>query len=87
MVPAMHKSEPIFRNVSRVRFAIGGIVRVCRLIDQTGASQFLGLQGKIEYFEYSCGCGQSYPHDPMIGVRFANSEVEEFWSEELENVR
>lgn len=34
--------------------------------------------------EYNCGCGQTFPGDPMIGVRFGTLPMSEFWSEELE---
>jgi hypothetical protein len=87
LATTVRKGGYIFQNVRGVRFSIGENVRVCQLVDQTGASQFLGARGTIQYFEYRCGCGQSYPHDPMIGVRFSNGEVEEFWSEELETAR
>lgn len=71
-------------NVRGCRFRIGQVVRVCQIVDETAPKRFLQRLGIVEHFEYSCGCGQSYPHDPMIGVRFANGELEEFWSEELD---
>lgn len=43
----------------------------------------VGKTGRVEYLEYSCGCGQRYPADPMIGVRFTDGSFEEFWREEL----
>jgi len=46
-------------------------------------SKYIGLEGTVEYLEYSCGCGQLYPSDPMIGVRFQDGRIEEFWHEEL----
>lgn len=77
------KRAPIRHNVIGAPFQVGEVVRVCSLVDETGLREFLGSSGAIEYFEYSCGCGQSFPRDPMIGVRFANGKVEEFWPEEL----
>lgn len=52
--------------------------------DETFNYAFLGKQGKVEHFEYDCGCGQTFPNDPMIGVRFADNKVAEFWKEELQ---
>lgn len=46
-------------------------------------SYMIGKRGVVEHLEYSCGCGQSYPEDPMIGVRFADGSLHEFWREEL----
>jgi hypothetical protein len=80
----MRESRPIRSNVKGAPFAIGQSVRVSQLVDETGRAKFLGLEGKVEHFEYSCGCGQTYPCDPMIGVRFLNGDLDEFWPEELE---
>jgi hypothetical protein len=52
----------------------------CPLI---GVSKYIGKFGTVVYLEYSCGCGQSYPNDPMIGVEFPDSSQQEFWAEEL----
>lgn len=51
--------------------------------DDTFDKSFSGKYGIVEYFDYDCGCGQSYPEDPMIGVRFINNKTFEFWKEEL----
>jgi len=51
--------------------------------DCTFDDKFIGLIGKIEYFDFECGCGQTYPTDPMIGVKFLDNSIEEFWNEEL----
>lgn len=64
-------------------FEIGDIVRVVCISDETVSKKFLGRIGKVTHFDYSCGCGQSYPDDPMIGVRFSNGKIEEFWREEI----
>ncbi len=55
--------------------------------DMTFDYSFANKKGEVVYFEYDCGCGQSFPTDPMIGVRFDVESVEEFWKEELEKVR
>lgn len=46
-------------------------------------SAFIGASGTVEYLEYACGCGQTFPSDPMIGVLFGDGRREEFWREEL----
>jgi hypothetical protein len=37
--------------------------------------------GRVAYLEYECG--QTFPGDPMIGVRFTDGATYEFWREEL----
>ena len=64
-------------------FSIGDMVLVNSLSDETGIPEYLGQTGEIISFNYDCGCGQSYPFDPMIGVVFSDGDVEEFWNEEL----
>jgi hypothetical protein len=49
----------------------------------TDVSGYIGRRGTVEHLEYSCGCGQHYPDDPMIGVRFLEGDLYEFWFEEL----
>lgn len=49
----------------------------------TDVSGYIGRGGKVEHLEYSCGCGQHYPDDPMIAVRFPEGDGQEFWKEEL----
>jgi len=62
---------------------INQIAKVTQLSDETGDKNFLGKSGVVMYFDYDCGCGQSYPDDPMIGIKFPDGEIEEFWKEEL----
>ena len=62
---------------------IGQKVKVTALTDETADKNYLGKSGIVKYFDYDCGCGQSYPNDPMIGVRFEGGQVEEFWKEEI----
>lgn len=76
-------AKPIYENVPGAPFGIGLEVKVTSLTDESADRRFLGKMGRIDYYEYSCGCGQSYPKDPMIGVRFRSGETEEFWREEL----
>lgn len=52
-------------------------------IDIHDLSKYIGQRGQVEHLEYSCGCGQHYPDDPMIGVRLTCGELIEFWPEEI----
>jgi hypothetical protein len=61
----------------------GDRVVVVAVVDSTTDPAHVGEVGRVEYLEYSCGCGQSYPDDPMIGVEFDGGGREEFWREEL----
>jgi hypothetical protein len=81
----LSQSIGIYKDVSGAPFHVGQCVRVVMIADETGDRAFLGKDGVVAYFEYSCGCGQSFPKDPMIGVRFKNNS-EEFWKEELSTV-
>lgn len=76
-------SRPIRVDVVGSPYKIGDRIVVRTLCDEFGDESFLGKCGNVEYLEYDCGCGQTYPDDPMIGVRFLGGEVEEFWAEEL----
>jgi hypothetical protein len=84
----MMNAAPIFRSVQGSPRNPGEIIRVVQAIDEEihDVSSYIGRFGLVKYLEYSCGCGQSYPDDPMIGVRFADGKIEEFWKEELEPV-
>jgi hypothetical protein len=79
--------KPIRReyNIEGAPFEIGDIVQVLNnpSNDETFNSNTIGKVGKVIFFEYDCDCGQTYPHDPMIGVRFSNNLIEEYWREEL----
>ena len=73
-----------YTNVPGAPFQLGDRVEITLLSkDDTFDKSLYGATGKVLYFEYDCGCGQSFPSDPMIGVCFFNGEVEEFWKEEL----
>ena len=64
-------------------FQVGDMVTVEGILDETGRTDLIGHGGPVVHLDYGCGCGQSYPDDPMIGVRFRPGLVEEFWKEEL----
>ncbi len=72
-------------NIPGAPFRIGDSVSILDNPngDLTFNSDFSGKEGTIEFFEYNCGCGQTFPTDPMIGVRFSNGTIGEFWKEEL----
>jgi len=61
----------------------GDRVQVIQIIDEEGDEKYIGKIGTIVALDYDCGCGQTYPHDPMIMVEFDNGKSEEFWKEEL----
>lgn len=71
---------------SSIGFLKGDMIRVLPNPnkDETFNSDFIGEFGVIMYFDYECGCGQSYPNDPMIGIQFSNGQMEEFWKEEIQ---
>jgi hypothetical protein len=75
--------NPLYCDVFGAPFKIGERVAVTNGVDDTFDSFYRGRVGVVEYLEYECGCGQRYPDDPMIGVRFSSDRVEEFWAEEL----
>ena len=75
----------IIEDVEGAPFKLGYEVRVLDnpSLDCTFDEQYIGKIGHVVHFEYDCGCGQSFPADPMIGVMFSDFKVEEFWKEEL----
>jgi hypothetical protein len=74
---------PIYHDIPGAPFKIGERVRVVKAADGAFDQRCLGRAGEVQYFDYTCGCGQTYPGDPMIGVVFHSGSVEEFWKEEL----
>ena len=76
-------TRPIYYNVDGAPVRIGQRVIIAGPGDETFDAQFIGLHGTVEYLEYDCGCGQTYPMDPMIGVLLDSGQHEEFWKEEL----
>jgi hypothetical protein len=81
-----YKTNPRKYNIEGAPFKINNLVRILNNPnkDETFNKNLSGKKGYVEYFEYDCGCGQKFPEDPMIGVRFCNKKVDEFWKEELE---
>lgn len=78
-------ARPIYTPVPGAPRQPGDRVRVVQAVDVEvqDLSSLVGQTGTVLYLEYSCGSGQSYPHDPMIGVRLDGGVEQEFWPEEL----
>ena len=68
-------------------YEIGELVRIVFAADETCNMRYMRCTGVIVHYNYSCGCGQSFPNDPMIGVEFSDGVVEEFWHEEIVYLR
>lgn len=79
-----HIREP----VPGAPFQPGDKVMVIDNCDETANHKRLGSIGIVDCLYYDGGCGESYPSDPMIGVKFGKRKVavDEFWAEELEAV-
>lgn len=75
--------NPLYHDVSGAPFKIGQRVRVIGSQDEMLDPRYRRRTGIVSYFEFECGCGQTYPSDPMIGVIFLRVRTEEFWKEEL----
>jgi len=73
----------IRENIPGAPYRIGSKVKVVMATDETTDLSCIGKTGVIEYYHYSCGCGQTFPNDPMIGVKFSDDTTREFWVEEL----
>ncbi len=71
-------------NVPGAPIRIGQHVTVTKAIDETCLADQIGCSGVVVHLEYSCGCGQTYPADPMIGVQLDDGRTDEFWLEELD---
>jgi hypothetical protein len=74
-------AKPVLTYTPGAPFQPGDKVNVISKGD--APTSHVGRAGVVAHLEYSCGCGQTFPEDPMIGVRFPEGELEEFWKEEL----
>ncbi len=72
-------------NIEGAPFKIGDMVMVLNNPnnDSTFDINYSSKIGEVVYYEFDCGCGQTFPDNPMIGVNFKNKKNEEFWKEEL----
>lgn len=79
-------ARPRYEPVNGAPFQPGERVRVVDAIDLAALdlSSLVGSSGVVSYLEYDCGSGQTFPRDPMIGVRLDSGIAQEFWPEELE---
>lgn len=76
-------AKPRYEDIPGAPFRIGDRVVVTEVFDDNRVAEktMEGRKGTVAYFEYDCGSGQAFPHDPMIGlVEFPGVE---FWSDEL----
>lgn len=77
-------ARPLFERVEGSPFQPADRVKVVDIADSTADPRNVGKTGCVVFLEYDCGCGQQFPNDPMIGVRFDDGSGEsEFWAEEL----
>ena len=83
------KPNPLPHNIVGAPFNIGDEVQILNnpYEDSTFDEIYFDKKGQVIFFEYECGCGQTFPADPMIGVRINEDLVGEFWKEELRLLR
>jgi len=81
----MPGARPVRDPVPGSPYQPGDAVTVTSAVDVEvrDLRHLVGRCGRVQYLEYSCGCGQSYPADPMVGVLLDDGTSEEFWKEEL----
>jgi hypothetical protein len=72
----------IYTHVPGAPYQVGDWVTVIAT-EHPDDEHLVGLDGVVTHLDYSCGCGQTYPNDPMIGVKLDNGKEWEFWKEEL----
>lgn len=77
------RSEVIREDIDGAPFHLGQEVKVCKRLDETVSTDFIGKIGTVSGYEYSSGVGQEFPKRPMIEVKFDTEVVEFFWPEEL----
>ena len=89
MTTSAHKTPKRCRRlltdwVEGSAYQVGDVVLVvARGGDVRMVERFLGMIGTVEELDYRNICGQRYPRDPMVCVRFADGDRDGFWSEEL----
>ena len=82
--------EPVreyHKNVKGAPFKIGTKVTVIDSGDDTIDRDYIDKIGIIVYFRYNTGCADTFPDNPMIGVKFEDGKEETFWKEELDIVK
>ncbi len=80
--------KPFYRHydIEGAPFKIGNTVRILDNPndDDTFNRKYSSRIGIVTYFEYDGGCCQTFPDDPMIGIKFRDGKIAEFWKEELD---
>ena len=73
-------------DIDSAPYKIGDKVKVLNNpnLDDTFDKRLFNNICEVIYFEYDCGCGQTFPEDPMIGIKSGDGKIGEFWKEELE---
>lgn len=72
-------------NIKEAPFFVGANVKVKNNpADETFDQSYIGRFGTVHAYNYEGGCGQTYPDDPIIQVKFGENDFESFWKEELE---
>lgn len=69
-------------NVIGAPYSINARVKIGKGSDDAFDKKLKGKTGKIVYYNYERGTGQTFPADPLIGVNI-NGRISSFWKEEL----
>lgn len=78
----MNKAKPVMVHVPGAPYQPGDRVVFTGMVDDECDRVDLGEMGVVVYLEYSCGCGQTYPNLPVLGVSFGGKVIE-VWPEEV----
>lgn len=73
----------IRHHVEGAPIQVGTPVIVGLSLDDTFDRSFVGREGVVVHLNYEGDTGQTFPDDPLIGVRFPDNQEEAFWREEL----
>lgn len=84
---ALLKPVPLYAPVEGAPFQPGDQVVIAvpgaGVHPDVHVEDHIGKGGRVEYLEYECGSGQTFPGDPMIGVVLEDGTREEFWKDEI----
>lgn len=94
-------AQIILTDVEGAPVKIGQKVEIAKVVDpgtfdyivvgehddiEDAVEALIGQKGIVVHLEYDCGCGQIFPHEPMIGVKLEDGSEHEFWFEELKDL-
>jgi len=80
-------AKPRYEDIDGAPFKLNQRVVVSDVEEDLDYEKYIGKKGRIIYFEYDCGSGQSFPGDPMMGVELEGTNiVEEFWKNEITQI-